>query len=237
MITINFWSDFACPFCYIAEQRLKNIVKDLGIEDQVRYKMHSYELNPEAPTDFEAPTVELMAQKYGMPIEKAEQRIQLINHLAEEEGITGFDDGKTQVVNTMDAHCLVKYVQMKQDDKLTDQVIERLFKAFFVDFENVADHQVLLSIAEEVGLDKQEVQEMLISGQYKVLVQQDEIELVSAGVNSVPFFIIGNKGISGAQPRSVFEEAIQEALENTDTPFTSSTDKGMNCGPEGCSLS
>lgn len=240
MITIDFWSDFACPFCYIAEQRVKNIVKDLGLEDQVRYKMHSFELDPQAPVDFVAPTPELMAQKYGMTLDEANERIALINKMAQEEGIIGFDDAKTQVVNSMDAHCLVKYAQMKRDQQKTDALIERLFKAFFIDFQNIADHEVLLSIAEEVGFNRADVQQMLESGQYKILVQQDELELVSAGLNSVPFFLIAGRGVAGAQPREVFENVIKEAAEiegaQKEAQSNINPNDGMNCGPNGCQL-
>lgn len=237
MITVDFWSDFACPFCYIAERRLQNVVKELGLEGQVRYKMHAFELDPSASTDYQGPTAELMAKKYGMTLEQANERIAMINQMAHEEGIVGFDDAKTQVVNSMDAHCLVKYAQAQRDDEKTDKLIERLYKAYFVDFENIADREVLLSIAKEMGYDEDKVRNMLESGQYKMLVQQDELELVSAGLSSVPFFVIAGKGVAGAQPRDVFADLLKEAAKIEGVKATSDTPKtGMLCDINGCHL-
>lgn len=238
MITVDFWSDFACPFCYIAERRLKNVVKKLGLEGEVRYKMHAFELDPSASKDYQGPTADLMANKYGMTLDQANDRIAMINKMAHNEGITGFDDSRTQVVNSMDAHCLVKYAQAQRDDKKTDQLIERIFKAYFVDFENIADREVLLSIANEFGYDEDKVRHILETEQYKMLVQQDELELVSAGLSSVPFFVIVGKGVAGAQPHEVFEDLLKEAaqIEGVKTKAPTEPQSGMSCDIHGCHL-
>ncbi|MBQ7405927.1 MAG: DsbA family protein, partial [Candidatus Methanomethylophilaceae archaeon] len=31
---IKYWSDYACPFCYIAAARMKRAMKEMGIEDE-----------------------------------------------------------------------------------------------------------------------------------------------------------------------------------------------------------
>ena len=30
MVKISVWTDYACPFCYIAEARIDNLVKEMG---------------------------------------------------------------------------------------------------------------------------------------------------------------------------------------------------------------
>ena len=46
---IEYWSDFICPYCYIAKQRMKNVMKELNIIDKFEFKLLSYELEPNAP--------------------------------------------------------------------------------------------------------------------------------------------------------------------------------------------
>jgi predicted DsbA family dithiol-disulfide isomerase len=48
-IKIAYWSDFVCPFCYIGEQRMKNVMKELNISDKFEFKFLSFELDPSAP--------------------------------------------------------------------------------------------------------------------------------------------------------------------------------------------
>ena len=45
---IQYWSDFSCPFCYIAEARLIRAAEEMGIRDQCRLDFRSFRLNPTA---------------------------------------------------------------------------------------------------------------------------------------------------------------------------------------------
>ena len=48
---ITYWSDFACPYCYIGEERLLKAIKRLGMENDIELEMKSYELDPNAPKE------------------------------------------------------------------------------------------------------------------------------------------------------------------------------------------
>jgi len=77
------------------------------------------------------------------------------------------------------------------------------------------DLDVLLQIAKEVGLDEDKVKIMLLSDALTYEVRQEELEARNIGVSGVPFFVLDNKyAVSGAQPVSVFTEALQNAWEN-----------------------
>ena len=39
-IKISYWSDYACPFCYIAEKRMQNLLKELNLEDKFALFSH-----------------------------------------------------------------------------------------------------------------------------------------------------------------------------------------------------
>lgn len=70
----------------------------------------------------------------------------------------------------------------------------------------------LYDFADELGLDRIKFTECLDSGKYKDEVAKDIADGRSAGVSGTPAFIVAGKFVSGAQPFSVFEAIIEEAL-------------------------
>ena len=42
---ITYWSDFACPYCYIGNTRLKNAIHDLNLEDEIEININAFELD------------------------------------------------------------------------------------------------------------------------------------------------------------------------------------------------
>ena len=47
---IVYWSDYACPYCYIGETRLKKAIKKLGLENEVEIETQAFELDPNRVT-------------------------------------------------------------------------------------------------------------------------------------------------------------------------------------------
>ena len=46
---ITYWSDYACPYCYIGETYLKQAIEHMGIGDQVEVEMKAFELRAPGP--------------------------------------------------------------------------------------------------------------------------------------------------------------------------------------------
>lgn len=210
---ITIWSDYACPFCYIADKRIQNIIDDMGVNDRVTWDIHAFQLYPDAPNEVTETTLDRFAAKYGLSKEEASERIAGISQMGESEGLD-FKYASTLNTNTMDAHRLTQWVKdTKNDPALTKKLSELLFKAYFTDNRKLADHEVLIDVAKEAGLDEKEVKKLLASNDYHDTVVADEYFIQSNGVHAVPFIVIDGKGYMGAQPRSVFKKAIEDALE------------------------
>ena len=188
MIKISIWTDYACPFCYIAEGRLDNLIAEMGIADQVEYDYHSFELYPDAPKDVTETTVVRFAKKYGLTEEEAAYRIDKISQMGEAEGLT-FKYASTLNTNSMDAHRLTQYAKSK-----------------------LADHDVLLDIAKKAGLELASVKKVLESNEYYDEVRADENFVMTRGINAVPFIVIDGKGVMGAQSKKIFKQLLTEAL-------------------------
>jgi len=83
---VTYWSDYACPYCYIGETRLNNAIASLGLGGDVEVEMRAFELNPDAPREVVGPTLDRFAAKYGLTEEAAAERIEGISQMGRDEG-------------------------------------------------------------------------------------------------------------------------------------------------------
>ena len=217
---IEIWSDYACPFCYIGEKRLEKAIAGIpGVE--VIFK--SFELDPNASREVISGTVDRFAEKYGLTLDEAADRIEQISRMGRAEGID-FRYAETRYTNTFDALRLTKFAQ----EKGHAEIIGKLFDAYFTKNLELADFDVLKKIAAECGLDTAEVDAVLNSDRYAAEVRADEMEAARLGVHGVPFFVIGGKyGLSGAQPVEIIRQAVEDYRAETSLD-------GMTCGADGC---
>ena len=225
---ITYWSDYACPYCYIGEARVKKALAELGIDCEL--EMKAFQLDPNAGAHAESDTVTRFAKKYGLSKENAASQIDHISQLGRDEGID-FKYATTLFTNTMDAHRLTKLAQSKSN-AIADKLSERLYDAYFTKNLELADKELLAKIADECGLDRAEVKEVLNSDKYRDEVLLDEREAARYGIHAVPYFVInGRYAISGAQPTDVIKSALEkiQSEEQTEQPAD-----GAHCGPDGC---
>lgn len=224
---IQYWSDFSCPFCYIAEARLMKALDNLGITEQCRLDFRSFRLNPAAKKVPSHPIFDSYAKRYGPDM--AAMQIERIESMAAGEGLE-FHYGTALNSNTMDAHRLVKHIKSK-DRKKADELIHCLYNAFFRDNRVLADHEVLKDIATGIGIDAAEVDSVLNGKDYRSDVEADENVAHRYGVTAVPFFLVNGKyGIHGAVDVSEFEQVLKKAIDEEDAMDMT----GSVCGPDGC---
>lgn len=223
---IEIWSDYACPFCYIGEKRLEKAISQVDGGENIEIIFKSFELDPTADKNVVSSTVERFAKKYGMTEEEAANRIEQISMLGRREGID-FKYISTNYTNTFDALRLTKFAQ----EKNCDEIIEKLFDAYFTKNLELSDHKILKKIAADCGLNGDEVEKFLNSEKFSEEVRRDEFEAAKLGIHGVPFFLINEKfALSGAQPTEVLKSALEDALaEEISKKFD-----GMTCGADGC---
>jgi predicted DsbA family dithiol-disulfide isomerase len=97
--------------------------------------------------------------------------------------------------------------------------VQRLFDAYFVNGEDIGDHEVLVRIAGEAGMNADLVRDLLAGDSDLDLVRQEDSVARSMGINGVPCFIIDRKyAVSGAQDVPVFHKVFDLALNETVRP-------------------
>jgi len=205
---IDFISDTVCPWCFIGKRRLaRAIALRPNLAFDVRYR--PYRLDPTVPKggmDREA----YMAAKFGKNggIEEAQR---VIATEGAKEGIEFDFAAIRRAPNTLDSHRLIRWAALMG---VQDDVVERLFAAYFENGEDIGDVRVLADIADVSGMDGAQVADMLESDQDAGLVEREDKLAHEMGVTGVPAMIFANKvAVSGAREPEVLAMVIDKATE------------------------
>ena len=211
-MNVTYWSDYACPFCYIGVTHLELALENLGLVSQVQLKMRSFELDPRAPKTCDSDTTERFGAKYGLSPALAAERVAEITQIAHEAGLAGFDYAATRSTNTFDAHRLTKYAQAVEPDR-AGALEHALYDACFCRSLELADYEVLRMVAARAGLNANAVERVLTTRACMQGVRLDEREATMHGVRVVPYFVLGGKTVvPGCVSVERFEELLREAL-------------------------
>ena len=82
------------------------------------------------------------------------------------------------------------------------------FRAYFVHGKNIAQAPVLVQLAESVGLDGDEAQDMIESRTFKDAVDEDWTLARKLGITAVPTFYLSEQHLVGAQPYEMLEQFL-----------------------------
>jgi predicted DsbA family dithiol-disulfide isomerase len=206
MITVDVWSDVACPWCYLGKHRLEAAI-EASAED-VTVVWHSFQLDPTIPRGQHTPHGEALAKKFNTTPERITEMNQRLIDMGAAEGLEYRFD-KYMSANTRDAH---RVLHLAQEHGLGNEMKDRLMRGQFTEGAIVDDADTLVAMAVEVGLDADEVRAVLASDRYDDAVQADIDEAAALGATGVPFFVFDRKfAVSGAQPVRTFADALRRS--------------------------
>jgi Predicted dithiol-disulfide isomerase involved in polyketide biosynthesis len=207
-LKVEIWSDVVCPWCYIGKRRFEQALEQFEHKQDIEIVWKSYQLDPELKSDPKTTVHQMLANKKGISVEQARQMNDHVTQLAHEAGLS-YHFERAVVANTFDAHRLIQLAKKKG---LGPEAEERLFRAYFTEGENLADHATLEKIGSEIGIPAQEVSEMLSGRAFADEVSQDAYEAYQLGIRSVPTFVFNERyGIAGAQEPDLFLSTLRKA--------------------------
>jgi predicted DsbA family dithiol-disulfide isomerase len=212
-LVVDVWSDVMCPFCYMGDTLLDQALEKFPHASGVEVRYHSFLLMPQL-ADGDAPVspTELLSAKHGLPRAQAQAMNDQVTERARQIGLDYRLD-QAQAVSTRTAHQLSHFAATHGKQH---EMIQSLFKAYFTDGLNVADHQVLADLAAEIGLDRDAALAALASGDYADAVEADIQRARQYGIQGVPFFVFAGKyAVSGAQPVEAFLQALTKSWNET----------------------
>lgn len=211
MMDVEIWSDVLCPFCYIGKKHFEAALKASGVSEQVNVVYRSFELDPSAQKSQSVSIYESLAKKYGRSVEWAKEANTSVEQTASKAGIE-INTEKIIPTNSHDAHRLI---HLAKHHGRQNEMVERLFKAYFTDGQDIAKAEVLRDLAKDVSLPPAEVDALIASTQFQNEVRADEMQAQELGIRGVPLFLFnGEHALSGAQPAETFVEVLK-ALQQT----------------------
>ncbi len=112
---------------------------------------------------------------------------------------------RTMTYNSRLAQELGKWAETQPSG---EQIHTALFRAYFVDNLNLARIENLIAVAEGLGLSPDEAQKVLEKRYFQEAVDADWRRSRELGITGVPTFIMGDRGLVGAQPYEQLESFV-----------------------------
>ncbi len=214
---IDVWSDIVCPYCHLGRRHLDLALEQFEHAEDVDVYWHSYELDRGAPAVGTASNIDRIAAKYGLP--RAEVVAQH-EDMAQAAAAVGLDFRWDTVVpsNSYAAHRLLHYARSVGRQR---EVTDRVMTAWYTEGAAIGDHQVLLRLASDAGLDADATTAILDSDEFGMQVRTDEALAKELGINAVPTFVLDQKyAVQGAHPVETFVQALRQVWDDRSTAPT-----------------
>lgn len=200
---IDVFQDTVCPWCRIGKQHLFEALEGWH-EEPVEIHWRSFLLDPTTPIEGR-PYSELV-KKFGDP-SRVKEMHDRVCEAGEACGLDFSFEHVHNMPNTMLSHQLIQATPEEMQTQMTDAVTA----AHFEEGKDIGDLEVLLGIAESLGLDRDEMRNKVQSPQTLQAVERDLAFAQEAGISGVPLFIFNDRyALSGAQPVEVFTQALQQ---------------------------
>jgi len=239
MMKVEIWSDVMCPFCYIGKRHFEKAIEKLPFKSDVEIEWKSFQLNPEYHNTTNEDLYTYLARAKGMSVEQAKQMTRQVVDMASNVGLD-LNFATNIPANSFDAHRFLHFAKSKG---LQDEAEEALFDAHFMGAKDIAKHETLISIAEDLGLDTAETLKVLQGEGFAEEVRHDVYESQQLGVRGVPYFVFDRKyALSGAQPVPAFEQAIVQSFTEWQAKQPQTRLKSLNknddaiCDENGCEI-
>lgn len=212
VVSVDVWSDIACPWCFIGKRKFEAgaaVFAASHPDASIDVEYHSFELSPDTPVDFEGSEAEYLSRHKGIPVDQAQQMIDRVSVIAAQVGLR-YDYGSLHHTNTVKAHQVI-HLAKAQGKQLP--MVERLFAAYFEQGRHLGDDAELADLATDIGLDRDAVLQVLRDDAFLDAVRADQAQAQAYGISGVPFFVMDGKyGVSGAQDPETFAQVLEQVL-------------------------
>lgn len=225
-LVVDIWSDFVCPWCWIAKRRFDKALAAFEHRDAVQLRLRAYRIAPNRQAE---PIKAALLKKFRDPL-AAEGMLYSVQSHGAAEGLTYRFD--TMLFgDTMDAHMLVKAAG---DAASQQRLVEVLYAQSISHGKSLFDRDSLALLAAQAGVPAEVVEQAWATPQWRQQVQDDEYQ-ASRIASGVPLFVFGNgTHISGAQPQEVFLQALEKMHARSQEDLAASD--GEMCGLDGCAI-
>lgn len=207
---ISFISDIACPWCAIGLASLEQAFERIGGSAAIDLRFEPFELNPQLGPEGED-AVEHLARKYGISAEQVATNAERLRERAREVGLE-FGE-RRRVWNTFDAHRLL-YWAAADETAVAQWALKRsLLHAYHCEGRNPGEHELLVRLATQAGLDGEQAARVLAERRFADEVRAAEAYWQRQGISAVPSVIVQERHlIQGAQSPEAYERVLRRLM-------------------------
>jgi predicted DsbA family dithiol-disulfide isomerase len=174
-------------------------IERLRKEHGVQVKFVHFPLHPDTPQEGKSLAELFAGRGYDMDKMQAQMRARM-----EAEGLPY--GKRSMTYNSRLSQELGKWAESQPGG---EAIHDALFRAYFVEARNIGDVEELIKIAQSVGLPAETARDVLEKRTHKAAVDADWEKSRHYGVTGVPTFVVGERGVVGAQPYEALEELVK----------------------------
>ncbi|HEY1838122.1 MAG TPA: DsbA family oxidoreductase [Rhizomicrobium sp.] len=210
---IDVVSDTICPWCFIGKRRLSRALA-LRPDMEFDVKWRAFRLDPTIPREGVERKAYLKA-KFGDG-ERPSAMSAAIREAGTNEGISFAFDEIAKTPNTTASHCLIRWADTAG---VQDEMVERLFRAYFEEGQDIGDPDILVELARDAEMDTALVADLLEQNADRALIEREDELAHRMGISGVPTFIFANKyAISGAHDPNALLQVIDKTAAELAAP-------------------
>ena len=202
---INVFADTICGWCFIGHTNLNEALKKFP---NLKFDIHHtpFQLNPDMPTEGISRD-KYLEIKFGGK-DYAASMYENMKLKAKESGLDFNFEKIKKTPNTVLSHLLIN---LSKQFNLQNEIIEKIYKSYFIDGLDIGDVKILINIAKENNITENVFTNFINDTNTeninsKILIAKEK------GINGVPFFEIGKDFISGSQSSIQLENVIKSNI-------------------------
>ncbi len=193
---LEVFSDYACTWCYFAMNNIERLKK----EHDINIKWTAFSLRADTPKE----GVSLSETLKNKPI-SVEEAVESMKEMAKKEGLKISNSPKT--FNTRLLQELSKWAEAEGKG---DEFHKVAYKAYYADVMNVAELNVLLKLAESVGLSRNKAKKVINERTFKGPVEDDYKRAKAMDISIIPTFVVDDNMIMGSESYEMMEKLLLE---------------------------
>jgi predicted DsbA family dithiol-disulfide isomerase len=203
---IDVYSDVICPWCYVGKRRLERALQAWDGSLPMTIQWRPFQLNPTMPHDG-MDRRQYLETKFGGAA-SARAIYDQVSAAGAAEQIHFAFDRMTRTPNTFLAHRLI---WLAGHHGKQDQMVEVLFRRYFIEGGDIGSIETLSQVAAEAGLNQAATETFLTGNEGVVEVKAEEAAGCRLNIRGVPYFIFnGAYALSGAQPPEQFVAVFRQ---------------------------
>lgn len=188
---LYYW-DYNCPLCFLNQMLFEHLENRGGIPIEIEWR--GFQQYPELPPE-------------GLPVycfdtDSLKGLMAEVKEIVRREGFQPF----SLPMWVPNSRLALEGAELAKERGLFSAYNKAVFRAFFIEGKDIGGIMTLLEIAQEIGMNEEELEEVLLSGSMRPRLVSYRQEAQLQGVQGVPILITPDKGlVRGVVPREILK--------------------------------